>query len=220
MADPLSITIAGVSLGISAVNAWLTFWRRGAVKMTQPTVIYFGPDGRRSRSEPLLPKVYLRTLLFSTSKRGRVFESMHVAISRNETHQNFNIRVYGDEKLVRGSGLYVGETGVAANHHFLAPGDANAFHFGEGRYRLDVYAHLLGDRKRTLLFSQALEVSQAIADLLTEPGTGLYFDWGPDSLRYLPHVDKRPPCPDPPEITDFLSLLQSAPAPESKAASD
>jgi hypothetical protein len=32
-----------------------------------------------------LPKVFLRTLLFATSKRGRVIESMHVALSRNET---------------------------------------------------------------------------------------------------------------------------------------
>jgi hypothetical protein len=115
--------------------------------------IFFGPDTPRNRSEPLLPKVYLRTLLFSTSKRGRVIESMHVALS----HQNFNIWVYGDEKLVRGSGLYVGETGVAANHHFLSSRDNNAFQFVEGRYRLDVYAHLLGDQKPTLLFSQMLE---------------------------------------------------------------
>ena len=36
---------------------------------------------------------FLRTLLFSTSKRGLVIESMHVALARNETHQNFNIWV-------------------------------------------------------------------------------------------------------------------------------
>ena len=125
----------------------------------------------------------MRTLLFSTSKKGRIIESMPVAVSRNETHQNFNIWVHGDEKLVRGSGLFVGETGVAANHHFLAPRDSNSFQFGEGHYRLDVYARLLGDRKPILPFSQEPEVTQAIADRLKEPGTGLYFDWGPDSSR-------------------------------------
>jgi hypothetical protein len=57
-----------------------------------------------------------------------------------------------------------------------------------------------------LLFSQALEVSPAIADHLREPGTGLYFDWGPDSARYLTHVDKRPPSPDPEHLLDFLSV--------------
>jgi hypothetical protein len=45
--------------------------------------------------------------------------------------------MYGDEKLVRGSGLFVGETGVAANHHFLAPRD------GSGLQRSYSELHLL-----------------------------------------------------------------------------
>ncbi len=101
MPDPFSITVSVLALAVSSVTAWLTLFRRGTVKMTQPTVIYFGPDTPRSRDETPLPKVYLRTLLFATSKRGRVVESMHVALSRNETHQNFNIWVYGDERLLR-----------------------------------------------------------------------------------------------------------------------
>lgn len=84
MADPLSITISALALGVSSVTAWLTLFRRGTVKMTQPTVIYFGPDAPRSRNVSPPPKVYLRTLLFSTSKRGRVIESMHVTLSRHK----------------------------------------------------------------------------------------------------------------------------------------
>jgi hypothetical protein len=204
MADPLSITVSVMALAVSSLTAWLTLFRRGTVKMTQPTVIFFGPDTPRSRNEPPLPKIFLRTLLFSTAKRGRVIESMHIALSRNETHQNFNIWVYGDDKLVRGSGLFVGETGIAANHHFLAPRDENAFHFAEGRYRLEVFAHLLGDKDQTRLFSQTLEISREIGIALKEPGTGLYFDWGPDSSHYLPHVETKPPSPDP---EDFLKAL-------------
>ena len=203
MGDPISVTISTLALCTSLVTAWLTLFRRGTVKMTQPTVIFFGPDTPHSRDEPPLPKVYLRTLLFATAKRGRVVESMHVALSRNETHQNFNIWVYGDEKLVRGSGLFVGETGISANHHFLAPRDGSSFRFTEGHYRMKVFAQLLGDRERRLLFSQTLEVPREIAAQLAEPDSGLYFDWGPDSSRYLLHVDKRPPLPN----QDFLELL-------------
>ena len=132
-----SDAISVLALAISFVTAWLTLFRRGTVKMSQPTVIFFGPDTPRSNLATPLPKVFLRTLLFSTSKRGRIVESMHVALPRNETHQNFNIWVYGNEKLVRGSGLFVGETGVAANHHFLTPRDRNSFRFTEGHYRLN-----------------------------------------------------------------------------------
>jgi hypothetical protein len=207
MADPASLTISVLALAVSSVTAWLTLFRRGAVKMTQPTVIFFGPDTPRSRDEHPFPKVFLRTLLFSTSKRGRVVESMHVTLSRNETHQNFNIWVYGDDKLVRGSGLFVGETGVAANHHFLIPRDGSRFHFTEGRYRLEVFAHLVGDKVKIRLFSQTLEVSVETGAALAEPGVGLYFDWGPDSSRYLPHVEKRPSSPDPEEFFKLLGGL-------------
>jgi hypothetical protein len=205
MADPYSTSISVIALVISCVTAWLTFFKRGKVKMTQPTVIYFGLESPRSQKEVLLPKIFLRTLLFSTSRRGRVIESMHVALSRNETLQNFNIWVYGDDKLVRGSGLFVGETGIAANHHFLVPNDSTSFRFIEGRYKLEVFAHLLGDKVQTLLFSQNLEITRDIATLLAEPKAGLYFDWGPDSMRYLPHVDQRP-LPDPEKFLEMLGI--------------
>lgn len=207
MTNALSTTISILAFAVSAITAWLTLFRRGTVKMTQPTVIFFGPDSSRSQELPL-PKVYLRTLLFATSKRGRVIEGMYIALSRNETRQNFNIWVYGDEKLVRGSGLFVGETGVEANHHFLIPRDGSAFRFTEGRYRLEVFAKLLGDQNQRLLFSQILEVPQQLAVLLEEPGSGVYFDWGPDSSRYLPHVDRRPTMPDPVEFLDMLGLAR------------
>ena len=206
MTDPLTTTVSVLALSVSAVTAWLTLFRRGTVKMTRPTVIFFGADKLRSPEDRPPPKVYLRALLFSTSRRGRVIESMYASLSRNETHQNFNIWVYGErEKLVRGSGLYVGETGVAVDHHFLTPGDENGFRFTEGRYRLDVYAHILGDKNRTLLFAETLEISGEIAAILKEPDAGLYFDWGPDSSRYLTHIDRQPmpPIPD-----DILALLQ------------
>jgi hypothetical protein len=192
MTDPISIVVSVLALGLSSVTAWFTF-RQGTIKMTQPTVIFLGPDLPRSSNELPAPKIYLRTLLFSTSKRGRIIQSMHVALSRNETRQNFNIWVYGENRLVRGSGLFVGETGVEANHHFLMPKDASSFRFIEGQYQLDVYVQILGKDKQTKLFSQSLEITRELATALAEPNAGLYFDWGPDSSRYLPHIDVRPP---------------------------
>jgi hypothetical protein len=117
---------------------------------------------------------------------------MYVALSRNESLQNFNIWGYGDDKLVRGSGLFVGENGFAANHHFLAPRDSSSFRFIEGRYKLEVFARLLGDKTQTRLFSQGLEITRDLAMSLSEPTAGLFFDWGPDSFRYLPHIDQKP----------------------------
>jgi hypothetical protein len=195
-----------MALGVSAVTAWLTLFRRGTVRMTQPTVIFFGPDTPRAKGEQPMPKVYLRTLLFSTSRRGRVIECMYVSLSPNETRQNFSVWVYGDDRLVRGSGLFVGETGVEANHHFLTPRDGSSFRFAEGRYVLEIFARLLGDSKNRRLFSQTLEISKDTAAALTKPLTGVYFDWGSDSSSYLRHVETRPPVPDPEKFLESLGL--------------
>lgn len=48
--------------------------------MTQPTVVFFGPDGSRFDSDK--NKIYLRTLLYSTAKRGQVLESLHVSTAQ------------------------------------------------------------------------------------------------------------------------------------------
>jgi hypothetical protein len=91
---------------------------------------------------------------------------------------------------VADSGLFVGETGVEANHHFLISKNTEPFNFIEGQYRLDVYAHLLGDRNRSLLFSQSLNVSAEEADAIGQNDAGLYFDWSPHETQYLTHLDQ------------------------------
>jgi len=204
MSDPVAISISVLALSVSATTAWLTLFRRGTVMMTQPTVIFFGWDTSRSKNRPNKPKVFLRTLLIATSKRGRVIESMHASLRRNETQQNFNIWVHGDEKLVRGSGLFVGETGVGANHHFLAPEDETSFIFRAGRYRLEVYARLLGNHNQKLMFAQELEIAPHVAVELAKPRAGLYFDWSSDSSTYVPHVDVRD-LPDAEMVEAMLS---------------
>ena len=194
MTDPIALAVSILALSVSSITAWLTLFRRGTVEMTQPTVIFFGPDTPHPGQHIGKPKIYLRTLLFATSKRGRIIESMHVSLKRSETQQNFNIWVHGEtSKLVRGSGLFVGETGVSANHHFLTPEDGSNLSWLAGQYHLCVYAKLLGDNAHKLLFSQNLEVSAEVAMRLQQPAAGVYFDWGPDSSRYLPHVELRPP---------------------------
>jgi hypothetical protein len=210
--NAVSLVVSVLALAVSATTAWLTLFRRGTVRMTQPTLIYFGSDKPRLGQQPP-PKIFLRTLLFATSKRGRVIESMHVSLARSETNQNFNIWVHGSGSggsgaLVRGSGVFVGETGVAADHHFLTPEDGKHFRFSAGHYRLTVYVQLVGDKALLKLFSQQLEITSDLAAQLEKPGAGLYFDWGPDSSRYLPHIDQRPPAlPD--ELLEAIAKRSS-----------
>ncbi|SRR5260221_7939524 len=114
--EVISITLAVLSFLISIFTLWKTYIDKGVLKMTQPTTIFFGPDGM-NMTDVKNPKIYLRTLLFSTSLKGQVVESMHVKIHRGQSVQTFNIWIYGDRKgeLVRGSGLFIGKEGVAYN---------------------------------------------------------------------------------------------------------
>lgn len=190
MSPWLSVAISCLALVVSSVTAWLTFFRKGRLVMTQPTVVFLGPDGPMFEAGKC--KVYLRTLLYSTAKRGHVVESLYLSLQRNETKQNFNIWVYGEKgDLKRGSGLFVPQEGVTFDHHFLLPEDGAAFKFLAGGYRLSVFARLVGQRTSTQLMAIHLSISEAQAKSLSEPSTGIYFDWGPDQQSYHPHVQSR-----------------------------
>jgi hypothetical protein len=84
----ISIITSIVALIISGLTAWLALLHRGTIKMTQPTIFFFGPDGT---SGP--PKIFLRTLLFSTASKGHIIENMYSKLQRGESIQNFNIWV-------------------------------------------------------------------------------------------------------------------------------
>lgn len=183
-----AIIVSLAAFVLSSVTMWLTWLHKGTVCMTQPTQIFFGPDG----GDKNIAKIFLGTLLYSTSKKGRVIENLYVRVRRGEAQQNFNIWVYGSDKLIRGSGLFVGETGVATNHHFLLPTDTNAYEFKAGDYILEVYVRLVGDRNTKRLHMTSLSISSQEADQLRSGDKGIYFDWGPDSNRYHSHVDSKP----------------------------
>ena len=189
----IAISIAACALVVSAITLWLTYFRRGSIRMTKPAVIYFGPDGSRSEGPINRPKIFLRALLISNSKRGRVVEHLFATLIHQETRQNFNVWVYGDDELKRGSGLHVGDVGVVTNHHFLLPSENSEFRFRSGTYLLEVYAVLLGNQKPLKLLSENLTVSDAESSSIMSNMCGLYFDWGPQANRYISHLHRKPP---------------------------
>jgi len=158
--------------------------------MTQPTVVFFGPDGTNGH-----PKVFLRTLLYSTARRRQIVENIFVKLRRGESVQNFNIWVCGDGPLARGSGLCVGENGVVCNHHFLLPPQDVNFEFLAGEYIVETYVSLVGQQKPFLLNTLRLAVSEREYMTMNSGDAGLYFDWGPDSRHYHSHLDERPKLP-------------------------
>jgi hypothetical protein len=204
----LPIAISVLALIVSGTTLWLSHLHRGKLMVTKPTVIFFGPDG----GDTGISKLFLRTLLYSTSKRGIVLENLYVRLRRGETQQNFNIWVYGDKELVRGSGLFIGQEGVATNHHFLTPNDVGNFDFAAGEYRLDVFGKTVGASKVHLLSSIELKIDSSEAKKLKQADHGIYFDWGPDAGRYQTKIEGKRSKAD--DALKFLEALRDGGPPE------
>jgi hypothetical protein len=81
--------------------------------------------------------------------------------------------------------LYVGEQGVAFNHHFLLPNDGVTFKFLPGRYTIELFAARVDHPKPQLLWSTILELSQGQVETIDqELGGGVFFEWQPNSENY------------------------------------
>jgi hypothetical protein len=196
MADPVTTAISITALAVSAGTAWFTVFRRGTVKMTRPSFVAFSYDVPKSqvlsdRPQPKA-KIFLRALLYSTGKRGHVIENMFLVVRRGMEKQTFNVWGYGaDEKLSRGSGLFVGETGLAANHHFNSLTSLSEPFFLPGDYTLDVFVALVGRKKPLNVTSIEVTVPEDARQDMANPDTAIWFDWEPDRNHYHGHVERR-----------------------------
>lgn len=196
----ITIAISLTALVISTLTFWLTRLKKGSVKMTKPTVIFFGPDGGGERHN----KIFIRTLLYSTADRGQYIQNMFIRLQRGETVQNFNVWVYDDKGLVRGSGLFISKTGIACNHHFLLPKDGDNYTFLPGNYSLQVFIEPV-DGTPTKIFEYDLKLTKEQSEEMKTKMAGTYFDWAPNSQTYFSHVDIRPK--EDKEISDLIKVL-------------
>lgn len=186
--DTLTLAISVVALLVSAASAWFSVFRRGRLYMVRPSQIYIGAE-RGNHSGPVFrPKIYLRTTMFCSGKRGRIVESVYVTLRHGDTKRVFNIWVFGEKDLARGSAMFVGESGVASNHHFLEPLDRPELPWHAGEYELKVYANIFPASRGNLLFECTLRLDEAAITAVSRRSKGIYFDWSPEGGEYLKHI--------------------------------
>jgi hypothetical protein len=188
MIDPISIAISLISLGISFTTLWITLLRRGRLRMTKPTIVFFGYD-----FEPrVAAKIFLRTLLYSTSARGKVIEGMYAKLEHAGSVETFSFWGYGEtNEITPGSGLYVGKDGVAANHHFVLSMDRPPYEFTAGRYTVKVFARLVGKHKPLKLSDIEIGLRDELVAALSQHN-GVLFELGSDNQGYVGHKSERP----------------------------
>lgn len=183
----LSPLISAAALSVSLFTLWFTALRRGTVRSTHPSFIALRYDivGKMTPQA----KVFLRCLLFSTGKRGRIVESLSLRISDRSRASEFSFWGMGDKDLIRGSGFFIPETGVASNHHFN-PTDADTqFLFKGGAYSLELVAEVHGDARLVSLWKIDLEVPPDVLESI-KAGTAIFYSWSPEKARYICSIEK------------------------------
>jgi hypothetical protein len=189
MRADFSSLLSVIALAVSLFTLWFTAMRRGTVRCTHPSFVAFRYDFIETKVPQA--KIFLRALLLSTGKRGQVIESLFLRVREGSRAAEFSFWGLGDKDLVRGSGLFVPETGVATNHHFNPADAANAFRFSGGTYSLELVAKLLGRERLLSLWHIKLEMPADTFDSTIKRDTAVFFSWSPEQRRYIVSVENR-----------------------------
>ncbi len=185
----ISPAVSVIALAISLFTLWFTILRRGTVRSTHPSFIAFRYDFV-GKSVPQA-KIFFRALLFSTGKRGQVIESLFLRVREGARQTEFSFWGLGDKDLIRGSGLFVPETGVATNHHFNPVDAETLFLFSQGSYSLELVAKLVGKERLVSLWNVTLEMPAGVFDSAIARETTVFYSWSPEQRCYVASVEKR-----------------------------
>src|SRR5215471_15470822 len=63
------------SFGLAGYALWVAQFNHGRLRMTQPTLLCL-----KRELAPSIPKIFLRTLLFTTGNKGTVIQSMFLRV--------------------------------------------------------------------------------------------------------------------------------------------
>jgi hypothetical protein len=191
MADWVSLTVSGLALLVSFGTFWVNYWKQGQVLMTKPTIFFFGWD---HVGQPI-PKIFMRSLLFSTANSGRVLENLYLKVStpKGDALYSFWGHTQGQpNSLTRGSGLFIGKEGLLADHHFNPdPSIAIETPYSIGVYEIEVIGRQFGDAIDRKLGRYSLVLDAALVQILSQKADGILWSLNPQENKYYPETRQR-----------------------------
>ncbi len=184
----LSLAISGVSFLLASFALWVAQFNRGRLKMTQPTLLCLKRDTPSNQ-----PKIFLRTLLFTTGFKGIVIQSILLKVHNRLGTYLFDFWGHTEGgKLTLGSGLFVGPTGIACDHHFN-PRRGSDFQYVDGAYRIEIVAVLVGRPQPIKLMEVVFTVDDwNAAQLLQIEDISLWLVWNADERGYDQNIEHPP----------------------------
>lgn len=183
--DIITMLLSVASFFLSGFALWIAQFNRGKLKMTQPTLLCLKRDLPSGEA-----KIFLRTLLFTTGTKGRVIQSMFLRVHHRGGTYLFDFWGHTEGgKLTLGSGLFVGATGIACDHHFN-PRRGSDFQYIDGAYRIEVFAALVGQRQPTKLMEVGFTVEDWNAAQLSLADITLFLVWNADERGYDQNIEQ------------------------------
>ncbi len=187
----VSLVLSCISTAVSSIVACYTVARRPRIRMTKPTFVAFVVDG-----DEAAPKVFLRTLLFSTADPGKVVETMFVRMRNHKQETIYSFWSYDvDGRLVPGGGLFIGAQGIATNHHFVLAKSFKRVTFGPAELTVDVCARIVGEKRERLLYQLKTMLSADQAAALNGKDAGVFFERNPVSDEFHGEIRAAPGRP-------------------------
>jgi hypothetical protein len=183
MVDLVSIAVATGSFVISIVTLYITYLKRGNLRLTKPTAIFFTRDGSNGRL-----KIVVTALLYSTAKRGHVVESMFVRFLQDGSMTTFSEWIYWEGDRVHLGGVKIGEEGRTLFDHFLLPDRTDNFDFTQGKYLLEICAQKVGAKAPIRLFKTEFSLDARIVESTNPGGPGFALLWNPDTQSYRTQI--------------------------------
>ena len=182
----IAIFLSTIGVLISSITFWILYLHKGTVEITRPRLISLGYE---RHNDCRTPKVFIRSLLYSTSHKGTVIENMRVKVADRNNSEDFGLWAYGVEKLLVGSGLFVSKEGKDYNHHFVPIAFSSDYEFSAGEIQLEIYATITHHKKDKLLNRITLSLTKEHEDALKKEDM-IIFNWESTLNKYEPCVSK------------------------------
>lgn len=182
----IAIFLSTIGVLISFTTFWILYLHRGNIEITKPRLISLGYE---RHDDSRTPKVFIRSLLYSTSCKGTVIENMIVKVTNSNNSEDFGLWAYGVEQLLVGSGLFISKEGKDYNHHFVPIAFSSDFEFSAGEIQLEVYANITHHKKDKLLDRITLSLTKDHEDALNK-GEMIIFNRKSTLNKYEPCVSK------------------------------
>ncbi len=187
--DFFTVLLSSASFILAGYALWVAQFNRGRLKMTRPTLVCL-----KLEFHDRLPKFFFRMLLFTTGTKGRVVEHIFLKVHRLGKTFVFDRWAHTESgRLTPGSGLFVGPTGIACDHHFNPRRGSTDFLFAEGEYRVEVCAAIIGRSSSKRLMELAFIVrKQEAAALTAVTEVALCLLWNDDTRIYEGYLERPP----------------------------